>query len=358
MSISDNELVTLLLCSDLALKGSELKPYSDAAYSVFALALFKAGKQPSDLFSMASQEINDICIEHAYLFPKSMRKDFGECVPQLIKRHQQIFFELGTLGNEGVKVITRANKEHYPSIIRKKFSAANIPIPSIIYYSGDLALVDSSKTLAIVGSRDLEKDMTAVKFTQDVVKNAVNSGYAISSGGAKGVDSIAQEAAMENFGTCVISVSDSLSKKIQAVDIRHAIVDQRCVYMSLVHPHQRFHGYNAMARNKMIYGSSQYAMVISCDCKTKMVRGKEVIDNNRGGTWVGANECAKKNLSKLIVRTCGENTPRGNRELINTVECLEINEQNLMEDKSFDEIVNSLTPHSAYKEAVQTELLF
>ena len=353
MDISDNELVTLMLCSELALNG-ELKPYSDAAYSAFAQALFLSGKQPSDLFNMSSQDIQEICNAHTQLFTRIKRNDFAQCIPQLIKRHQQLFIELSTLEKEGIRVVTRADKAHYPAIIRRKFLSSGIPIPSLIYYSGDLSLVDSSKTVAMVGSRNLEKDTAAVKFTCDVVAKAVASGYAISSGGAKGVDGIAQDAALANGGRCVISVADSLSKKIKQADIRHAIVNRNCVFMSLVHPRQRFVSYNAMARNKLIYAASQYAIVVSCEYQTKMVNEKEAIDNNKGGTWTGAHECVKKHLSELIVRSCSENMPRGNVELINTLPCRIICEQDLSQNKSFDEILGALRMQNINTASQQT----
>ena len=58
MQLSENELVTLLLCSDLAV--GDVSPLSDSAYSAFATALYKENRQPSDLFSMSSENIAEI----------------------------------------------------------------------------------------------------------------------------------------------------------------------------------------------------------------------------------------------------------------------------------------------------------
>lgn len=55
-TLSENDLATLLLCSDMACE-QKLKPYSDSTYSKFALALFKSGYQPSDLFTMKPSKI-------------------------------------------------------------------------------------------------------------------------------------------------------------------------------------------------------------------------------------------------------------------------------------------------------------
>lgn len=357
VEISDNELVTLMLCSDLALCGEE-KPYSDAAYSAFAKALYLSENEPADLFNMNADDIQTVCKDHAQFFSRIRRKDFDLCVPRMLKRHQQIIVELNELMKKGISVVTRANKSLYPAILRRKLLVAGIPIPAFIYYSGNISLVDRFNSLAVVGSRNLEKDSEAVLFTEKVVKKALKSGYAIASGGANGVDSIAQDATLSSGGFSIICVSDSLLKKIQKAEIKHAILDELSVYLSLVNPKQRFLSYNAMARNKIIYAVSRYAMVVSCDYHTKLSKGEDVIDNNKGGTWVGANECAEKKLSELIIRVDGQKTPRGNLRLMDTVQCLEINESNLEMDMNFDDMVKSLKKHSGEKEFVQSDLLF
>lgn len=58
--LSENDFATLLLCSDMACDKKKLKPYSDSTYSKFALALFKSGYQPSDLFTMKPSKILEI----------------------------------------------------------------------------------------------------------------------------------------------------------------------------------------------------------------------------------------------------------------------------------------------------------
>lgn len=61
-----------------------------------------------------------------------------------------------------------------------------------------------------------------------------------------------------------------------------------------------------MARNKIIYALSDYAMIVTCSFVAD-AKGKPY--PNKGGTLVGAHECAKFNLSKLLVRNAGDNFP-------------------------------------------------
>jgi len=57
-----------------------------------------------------------------------------------------------------------------------------------------------------------------------------------------------------------------------------------------------------MGRNKIIYGLSDYTIVVSSEFQT-------------GGTWAGATEALKTSSCAVFVRD-GEKVPKGNRELL------------------------------------------
>lgn len=353
-TLSENDLATLLLCSDLAC-GTGLKPYSDSTYEKFARALYRAGHQPSDLFKMPSSEILEITESNKELFKRVRAPDFSERIPLLIKRHTQLSIELASLEKRGIRVITRADKKHYPKKMLNKFSQSGIPLPAVIYYAGELSLANTTDTVAMVGSRDLSSDINAVKFTETFVEKAVQSGFAVSSGGAKGIDSIAEKACQNFGGESIITVSDSLSKKITDPYVRSALLKGSSVYLSLVNPMSRFTNYNAMARNKIIYALSEYAMVVTCSFVADK-NGKPLA--SKGGTWVGAHECFKYGLSKLFVRMARDNTPKGNSYLIDELQCGVVSEEDVFSQLSFSEIFrnSSNSFHNSVSEAKQTDL--
>ena len=137
-----------------------------------------------------------------------------------------------------------------------------------------------------------------------MVKKAVQAGFAISSGGAKGIDLIAKTISRSSGGVSFITVPDCISKRILAPEVKKSLLDECSVYLSLTHQNSRFSGYNAMARNKIIYALSDYAMIVTCSFVAE-AKGKPY--PNKGGTCGGAHECAKFNLSKLLVRIAGDN---------------------------------------------------
>lgn len=263
--------------------------------------------------------------------------DFSDRLPLQIKRHTQLTLELSELKKRGIRVVTRADKSIYPQKLRLKFKDTRIAIPSVIYYVGELSLINRISAVAVVGPRELTSDSGAQKFAQKFVEKAVLAGFAISSGGAKGIDLIAETISRSSGGVSFITVPDSLSKRILDPEIRNSILEENSVYLSLTHPNSRFSGYNAMARNNVIYALSEYAMIVTCSFFADP-RGKPY--PNKGGTWVGAHEWAKFNLSKLLVREAENRTPVGNYYLTNELHCSTISENDVYSILSFKEILN------------------
>ncbi len=354
MQISENALVTLLLCSDIAV--ADTSPLSDMAYSALAQALFNESKQPSDLLNMTSDDISKLYGKYKKeLFSKIRTNDFDIRIPALLKRHQQLLMELSDLYNFGIQVLTRADKSLYPRKIIQKFLKAGIAYPSVMFYCGDLSFIDNCHSIAVVGSRNYQNDITAEKFTGALIEKSVRDGWVISSGGAKGIDQLAFNSTVKSNGRSIITVSDSLIKKVSDSIVRKEIMNGNSLFLSLVNPKARFTGYNAMQRNKIIYAVSDYSFVVTCDCFSSINKaGKEVISMTKGGTWVGAIECASKNFSKLVVRK-SKNAFRGNAELISMLNCPYIEEQAMYSDESIVDIINGRDP-SVNGQEIQTDL--
>jgi predicted Rossmann fold nucleotide-binding protein DprA/Smf involved in DNA uptake len=85
--------------------------------------------------------------------------------------------------------------------------------PPVLFYAGEKALL-GQPGIAVVGSRHLdEAGQECAKF----VGNACGiSGQVLYSGGAKGVDTISMETALEARGTAVGVLADSLEKAIRS----------------------------------------------------------------------------------------------------------------------------------------------
>lgn len=211
-------------------------------------------------------------------------------VADLLNGLEEAEERLEALALEDVRCITEFD-EAYPQRWIEVLSGKH---PAAVFASGNAELLQE-RCIGIVGSRDV--DAAGAKFAQEVAAEAVRLGYAVVSGGAKGVDQIAAEAALAAGGSVVEVVPDSLLKRV------HAGVSgpNRCL-VSPYHPDAGFSAGNAMGRNKLIYALSSATVVVSSALGT-------------GGTWSGAKEALSQNLCSVFVRS-GDGVPAGNEALI------------------------------------------
>src|SRR5262249_43469443 len=133
-------------------------------------------------------------------------------------------------------------------------------------------------------------------------RKAVQSKLAVVSGGARGSDRLAMEGALEAGGVALGALADSLEATIRKADVRDFIQDGRLVMVTMYAPNAGFSVGAAMGRNKVIYGLSDFAVIVSSDLQT-------------GGTWAGATEALKAGWCPVFVRD-GANLPKGNAALI------------------------------------------
>jgi predicted Rossmann fold nucleotide-binding protein DprA/Smf involved in DNA uptake len=122
------------------------------------------------------------------------------------------------------------------------------------------------------------------------------------SGGARGVDGLAMQAALAGGGKAVGILADSLEKAIRSPEVRAALEAESLAVLTPFAPKTGFSVGTAMARNKLIYALSDYALVVSSDA-------------GKGGTWTGATEALKARWVPIFVCEMSE-AIEGNRQLL------------------------------------------
>ena len=217
----------------------------------------------------------------------------AERLVRLIDRSGSLRFELAKYEDMGIQIVTRADAS-YPKQLKKKLGNT---CPPLFYSAGDLTLL-SKPAIGYVGSRDMEP--SDITFTQKTVATTAGKGYAVVSGGAKGIDSVSAAAAKAEGADVIEYLSDSMLRKMRDAGLMREIRDGRMLLMSVVAPTAGFNVGTAMMRNRYIYAQSEATVVIRSD------KGK-------GGTWAGATENLKKRWCATFCRDCDY---PGNRELI------------------------------------------
>ena len=129
-----------------------------------------------------------------------------------------------------------------------------------------------------VKSRDISGEAT--EAIRRVVRECVDAGMPIVSGGARGADQTSMREAFGRGGRVIGALPGDLLKSCLTHENRDAISGGQVLLFSAVDPDERFTPINAMDRNKYIYAMADYAFVAQSDTK--------------GGTWTGAVEELKR----------------------------------------------------------------
>lgn len=221
-----------------------------------------------------------------------------ETVIELLKRSGSVSFSIQKIEQKGIKIITFLD-EGFPIRLLEKLGDF---CPPILYSCGDTS-ISEGKFVGYVGSRNIdEKD---IRWTEYNVSGNLSKGFGIVSGGAKGIDSVAINYALNHGGKVVVFLADNLNEKIKDSFIMKHIWDENLVVFSQFSPCAKKTRTTfvaaAMERNKYIYAMSVATAVVRSDL-------------NKGGTWSGAVETIKHGWSNVYVWE-NKNYP-GNMKLI------------------------------------------
>ena len=282
--MNDNSAILFALCSHIE-EDDRINPLEPREWSGLAKKLMERQLEPKALLQLSSQEIRDALELDDAAFERLQR---------LLNREASLAFALNRLGDAGIFVVTRADAQ-YPKRLK---NALGNTCPPLFYYAGELSLLDLA-AVGYAGSCSVSEE--DLRFTRNTVEKTVQHGFIVVSGGAKGVDSAAETAALELGSAAVSFLSDSMTRKIKAPQNLKALQNQKMLLLSAVNPDAGFHAGTAMMRNRYIYIQSQATIVVKSDY-------------NKGGTWSGAVESMKHQWAPVFCRSLPK-TP-GNQALI------------------------------------------
>ncbi|MEH6626572.1 MAG: DNA-processing protein DprA [Motiliproteus sp.] len=275
----------LLLCSFFNKNESRnIKPLTPTEYSRLAVWLHQNQFTPADFLTKEEEILSK------WHDPKN--KITQERLSGLLQRAASMGFALEKWQQQNVWILSRASQE-YPKVLKEKLGDTRSPL---LYCIGNKELL-ATPGIGFVGSRDTNKDDES--FTQALAQQAVEQGFTVVSGGAKGVDQTSMLAALEAGGSAIGILADSLLKSATKAQYRKALQEDRLLLITPYYPEASFNTGNAMGRNKYIYSLS-----------TGVIVAKSA---EKGGTWEGATENLKKQWVPLWVRDIDV---AGNKKLI------------------------------------------
>jgi predicted Rossmann fold nucleotide-binding protein DprA/Smf involved in DNA uptake len=270
------QAILLLVVSFGKNEPNSAKPLSKSEWARFAVWLKDHGLEPSGLLK------GDVQSLLSGLRDKTISADR---IHSLLERGTTLGLALEKWERSGLWVMTRSDPD-YPERLKRHLRMES---PAVLFGCGNKSLLNKGG-IAVIGSRDASKDDLA--YTQNIGKEVAFQGHSIVSGGARGVDQSAMSGALDNEGTAIGVMADSLLKATTSTSYRKKIMSDDLVLITPFNPEAGFNVGNAMARNRYIYCLADAAIVISSTV-------------GQGGTWNGAIENLKAGWVPLWVKKTG-----------------------------------------------------
>lgn len=283
--MNPNAMAITIFCSSLC-EPPNAKTLTPAEWSWLAAQLRKQGLEPEALLNFSEGD-----------FHKRLGMDDAQTqrLLRLLDRSGSLTFEINKYENRGIQILTRAD-EHYPKQLKEKLRGSGCP--PLFYYAGDLSLLNK-KAVGYVGSRHIDEE--DADFARLTLHKTLDNGFCTVSGGARGIDTVAESETIQKGGESIVYLADSMMRRIKNPDVLRAIQDQQLLLLSVVRPTAGFSVGSAMMRNRYIYAQSVGTVVIRSDL-------------GKGGTWSGATENIKNAWCETF---CWQNESyAGNMELI------------------------------------------
>ncbi len=191
-------------------------------------------------------------------------------VAALLDRATALAFALERLDATGLNVLTPYDLHYPPEFVAR----LGVRAPPLLYGAGTMSLLDQPG-LGAVGSRELSPG--GAKVATDLGRRAARLGVALVSGGARGADQLAMNAAASAGGSVVAMLAGSLTTTVQKPVLRRVLHRGAVALCSPYGPDVAFNAGNALGRNKLVYAQSTLTVIVACEAK-------------RSGTWSGAAE--------------------------------------------------------------------
>ena len=203
-------------------------------------------------------------------------------------------FEQERLADGGVELVCALDRR-FPTQLRERLGVA---CPPFLLVAGPIDWL-GRQALGVVGSRDA--DELALDVARRSAVLAVEHGWQLVSGLARGVDQVAMAAALDAGGAVVGVPAEGILRAARNASVRSRVHAGELCLASPYAPDVAFRAGNAMGRNKIVYALSSVAFVAASQ-------------EGAGGTWSGAKEALERRSSPIAVWT-GPGATDGNRAL-------------------------------------------
>ena len=196
----------------------------------------------------------------------------------LLSRSAYVFERVQRFMEEGYCVLLPEDEE-WPA----NLYALGPHMPQYLFVRGNTSLF-SRRCIALAGSRKIDErtEEMAGKCGAEIAM----AGYAMVSGGARGVDTAAQKALWDAGGSLMLVPAFPAHQILRRHDLTEAYREDRFLLVCDTWPDEPFSAYKALSRNHTIYALGDAALVVAAR-------------NGVGGSWRGAADCLKSGYTPV-----------------------------------------------------------
>ena len=186
------------------------------------------------------------------------------------------------------------------SLLPERPALAGFPVRSV-RLRGSAHLLDA-RLIGVCGSREASDQW--LEYARALGVEAARAGLGVVAGDARGVDEVAEAAALSAGGDVVAVLPEGLGNWRARAIYREFLddSDMNIAVVSQFADDARWQVYRAMQRNRLVIGLSEALFV--------------VISGETGGTWEAGVECLKLHHPLFVMVDEDESAPLGNRKLI------------------------------------------
>lgn len=186
------------------------------------------------------------------------------------------------------------------SLLPERPALLGFPVRSV-RLRGSADLLDA-RLIGVCGSREATEQWLA--YARDIGAEAARLGLGVVAGDARGVDEVAQAAALSTGGDVVAVLPEGLASWRPRSLYREFLddTDPSITVISQFPDEARWQVYRAMQRNRLVIGLSEALFVVT--------------SGETGGTWEAGVECLKLHHPLFVMVDEDESAPLGNRKLI------------------------------------------
>lgn len=197
--------------------------------------------------------------------PRDLYRDYG---------HAEVTIE--EMNKKGIVALTR-DSDSYPSLLKDIYDP-----PFVLYCKGDLSLLsDETKKIAVVGTRRITRYGKDV--TREFVSAFAGAGICVVSGLARGVDSAAHKAALDENGKtiAVLGCGADVVYPPENAELYDEIADKGLI-ISEYPPGTPPHAFRFPERNRIISGISEGVLVTEAGAGSgSMITADTAIEQGR-----------------------------------------------------------------------------